>query len=236
MRILVINPNSSEGVTARIRAAADAAARPGETVITVAATGAPELIVTPEDSARAIGAVLAAVDRHATQADGIVLASFGDTGIAEVRARVRVPVVGIARSAYAAATVLGDRFALVSFAPEVAPSLRRTVEEYGLGRHLAGLHVVEGARWSTPGAIQDELLAPIRQLCHSAAAAPSVGSIVLGGGPLAGLAARLQPHVAIPLIDGTTAALSLLRLAVTGLPTPRPARSARTADTNGAIG
>ena len=217
MRVLVINPNSSDGVTARIRAAADAAARPGETVTTVVATGAPELIVTPEDSARATAAVLAAVDRHGPEADGIVLASFGDTGIAEVRARVLVPVVGIARSAYAVATALGERFALVSFAPEVAPSLRRTVEEYGLGRHLAGLHVVEGARWSTPGAIQDELLAPLRRLCISAAATPSVGSIVLGGGPLAGLAARLQPHVPLPLIDGTTAALSLMRLALAGL-------------------
>ncbi len=221
MRVLVVNPNSSEGVTARIRAAADAAALPGETVTTIAANGAPELIVTREDSARAIDAVLAAVGRHGSAVDGIVLASFGDTGIAEVRAKVRVPVVGIARSAYAVATALGDRFALVSFAPEVAPSLRRTVEEYGLERHLAGLHVVEGARWSTPGAIQDELLAPMRQLCISAAAARSVGSIVLGGGPLAGLAARLQPHIPVPLIDGTTAALSLLRLALAGLTTSR---------------
>lgn len=86
MRVLVVNPNISDGVTARIRAAAEAAALPGERITTVAATGAPRLIVTPEDAARATAAVLAAVERHGGQADGIVLTSFGDTGIAAVRA------------------------------------------------------------------------------------------------------------------------------------------------------
>jgi allantoin racemase len=218
MRLLVINPNSSEGVTARIGAAAESAALPGERIETVAAAGAPELIVTPADSARAVGAVVAALERHGAAADGIVLASFGDTGIAEVRARARVPVVGIARAAYAAATALGERFALVSFADEMAPSLRHTVEHYGLGRHLAGLHTVTGAVWSSAGAIQDELAAPMRRLCIEAAAAPGVASIVLGGGPLAGLAARLQPDVPVPVIDGTAAAVTLLRLALSAMP------------------
>jgi len=230
MRLVVINPNSSEGVTARIRAVADSACLPGERVETVAATGAPELIVTPQDGARAVAAVLAAVDRHGARADGIILASFGDTGIAEVRARVAVPVVGIARAAYAAAVALGERFALVSFSPEVAPSLRATVDGYGLSRHLAGVHVVEGQGWSSPGAIQDELLEPLRQCCL-AAAQPGIGSIVMGGGPLAGLAARLQPDVPVPLIDGTAAAVALLRVGLLGmqrgLHQPPPAPSVR---------
>jgi Asp/Glu/hydantoin racemase len=213
MRLLVVNPNSSEGVTARIAAAARAAALPDESIRTVAAAGAPELIVTPEDSREAIGAVLATVDRHGAEVDGIIIASFGDTGIAEVRARTALPVVGIARSAYAVATALGERFALVSFAPEMAPSLRHTVEAYGLGAHLAGLLTPARAHWSAPGAIQDELCAELRALCLQAAAAPGIGSIVLGGGPLAGLAARLQPDVPLPVIDGTAAAVALLRLA-----------------------
>ena len=226
MRLLVVNPNSSEGVTARIRAAAEAAALPGERIETVAAAGAPELIVTPQDAARATGAVLSAVARHGAGADGIVLASFGDTGLAQVRARVRVPVTGIARSAYGAAIALGDRFALVSFSAAMAPSLRQTIEDYGLAPRLAALLTVPDARWSAPEAIQDELQAPMRQLCIEAAGLPGVASVVLGGGPLAGLAARLQPDVPVPLIDGTTAAVALLRLALSGARAARPVLSA----------
>jgi allantoin racemase len=215
VRVLVINPNSSRGVTARIAAAAEAAALRGEQVVTVAATGAPELIVTPEDAAQAEGAVLAAVAHHGEGVDGIVLASFGDTGIGRVRARVTVPVLGIARAGLAVASAVGERFAMVTFAPQMVPALHQTIRDAGHEARLAGMHAVEGWHWSTPGAIQDELFEPIRDLCLLAARDPGVGSIVLGGGPLAGLAARLQPHVPVPVIDGTTAALGLLRLVCT---------------------
>jgi allantoin racemase len=214
--VLVINPNSSRGVTARIAAAAQAAALPGEVVRTVPAEGAPRLIVTPEDSAQAIVAVLAMVDRYGADVDGIVLASFGDTGIAQVRDRVNVPVVGIARAALAVASVAGDRFAMVTFAPEMVPGLRDTVQAAGHGGRLAGLHAVSGKTWSAPGAIVDELRAPILDLCRLAAAEPGVASIVLGGGPLAGLAARLQPDVRVPVIDGTGAAIALIRVLAAG--------------------
>jgi len=220
--VLVVNPNSSPGVTARIDAAAQAAALPGERVRTVAAAGAPALIVTPADGAAAVGAVLAAVARHGDGVDGIVLASFGDTGLEAVRARVRVPVVGIARAAFAVATTVGARFAIVSFAEAVAPSLRASAEGYGFGAELAGVHVLPGAVWSDPGAIQDELGPALGALCRRVAGQGGVDSLVLGGGPLAGLAARVQPAVSIPVIDGTTAALAMLRLALA--PTLAPAR------------
>jgi len=212
VRVLVINPNSSQGVTARIAAAAQAAALPGETVRTLAAEGAPRLIVTPDDTARAIVAVLATVDRYAADVDGIVLASFGDTGLAQVRDRVTIPVVGIARAALAAASVAGERFAMVTFAPEMGPGLRQSVQAAGHGDRLASLHAVSGRGWSAPGAIADELAVPILDLCRLAAAEPGVGSIVLGGGPLAGLAGRLQPDLPVPVIDGTGAAIALIRL------------------------
>jgi len=216
VRVLVINPNSSTGVTARIAAAAQAAALPGEVVQTVAAEGAPRLIVTPDDTAQAILAVLAMVDRYGADVDGIVLASFGDTGIAQVRDRVTVPVVGIASAALAAASVAGERFAMVTFAPEMVPGLRQRVQAAGHAGRLAVLHAVSGQTWSAPGAIVDELRAPILDLCRLAAAEAGVGSIVLGGGPLAGLAARLQPDLPVPVIDGTTAAIALIRVLTGG--------------------
>jgi allantoin racemase len=68
--------------------------------------------------------------------------------------------------------------------------------------------------WTSPGAIQDQLFDPLSRLCHQAARAPGVGSVVLGGGPLAGLATRLQPGLPVPVICGTAAAIALLRLVV----------------------
>ena len=218
MKLLIINPNSSASVTARIDAAAQAARQPGEEITTIRAQGAPELIVTPEDAQRAEAAVTQTLAAWRKPVDGVILASFGDTGLEAVRRQTPLPVVGIAQSAYAMASVLGARMSIVSFAPTMAAALRKTALSYGHEGRLAAMHMVEGAQWDDPGAIQDQLAPQILELCQKSAREDGVGSIVLGGGPLAGLAARLQPQVAVPVIDGTTAAVATLRVALATAP------------------
>jgi len=213
MRLLIINPNTSASVTARIASAAASAALLQDQFVTLTAPFGPSLIVTTEDHSQAVQAVLATVAAYRDPVDGIVIASFGDTALEEVRAQVSVPVIGIARAAYAAAESLGRRFALVSFSPLVAPSLLASLEHYGLADRLALMLTVSDPVYSDPGALQDELRDPLLALCQQAATHPEVGSIVLGGGPLAGLAQRLQASVSCPVIDGTSAAIALMRVA-----------------------
>jgi allantoin racemase len=210
MRLLIVNPNTSRGVTRRIDDAAQAAAQPGDRFVTVPAAFGPDLIVTPQDADRALEGVLAAVERHEGDADGIILASFGDTGIDAVRARTSKPVAGIAHAALTDAAATG-RFAIVSFSPSVAPSLEAIVDHYGLLDHLDAVHVLPDAVWSDPGEIQTELKAPLLQLCRDVAERGGIDAIVLGGGPLAGLACQFQAEVPVRLVDGTTAAITSLR-------------------------
>lgn len=221
MKLLIINPNSSPSVTARIDAAAQAARLPHESITTICAEGAPELIVTPEDALIAEKAVTQTLANWSKPIDGIILASFGDTGLAVVRKQCNVPVVGIAQSAYAMASVIGTRMSIVSFSPAMASALRKTAESYGYGANLVAMHMVEDAHWDDPGAIQDELADELLKLCRLSAHEDKVHSIVLGGGPLAGLAARLQPKVSVPVIDGTTAAIATLRVALMAHPSSK---------------
>lgn len=218
MRLLIINPNSSPTVTARIDAAAQAVRQPGEEITTIYASGAPDLIVTPEDARKAEQAVTQTLAAWKQPVDGVILASFGDTGLEAVRAKSNVPVVGIAQSAYAMASVLGPRMSIVSFAPTMADALRKTALGYGHGDRLVAMHMVQGASWDDPGEIQVQLEAQLLELCQTSAREDRVDSIVLGGGPLAGLAARLQPRVPVPVIDGTTAAIATLRVALGATP------------------
>ncbi len=218
MRLLIINPNSSASVTARIDAAGQAARQSGEQITTIRAVGAPDLIVTPDDARAAERAVTQTLGAWRQPVDGVILASFGDTGLDAVRGQTRVPVVGIAQSAYAMASVLGPRMSIVSFAPTMAEALRKTALGYGHGDRVAAMHMVEDASWDDPGEIQVRLAPQLLALCQKSAREDQVSSIVLGGGPLAGLAARLQSQVGVPLIDGTTAAIATLRVALGGTP------------------
>lgn len=218
MRLLIMNPNSSATVTARIDAAAQAACQPGEEMTTISAAGAPELIVTPEDARTAEAAVTQTIAAWRQPVDGIILASFGDTGLSAVRARTSLPVVGIAQAAYAMASVLGPRMSIVSFAPTMADALRKTALGYGHADRLVAMHMVDGASWDDPGDIQVRFAPQLLELCQLSARADTVSSIVLGGGPLAGLAGRLQAEVPVPVIDGTTAAIATLRVALGSAP------------------
>ena len=216
MRLLIVNPNTSQGVTERIAAAAEAVARPGDTFTTVSAAFGPELIVTEADTHRAIDGVLATVRAHHAPCDGIVLASFGDTGAEEVRRlRPGTPVIGIAGAAFAAAHALGGRFAIVTFSASVVPGLRQKVESLGLKDALLEIASVRDGDRGDPGTIQSRLQSELQALCRDMADR-GARSIVLGGGPLAGTARALGPSVPVPLIDGTQAAIGLMRAATNG--------------------
>jgi len=214
MRLLVINPNTSRGVTRNIRKAADAAALPGDVFRTLCPDDGPELIVTQQDAERASRAVVDTVRGHTDAYDGIVLASFGNTGAEEVRAlRGHVPVIGIASAAFLTAQALGGRFGIVTFGKGLAPGLEAKVREAGLIDALLDIVWVRDGDFGDPGTVQmryrEELAALCAQMQRRGA-----NSIVLGGGPLAGLAQCLSPACPVPVIDGTQAAVNMMRTVV----------------------
>lgn len=211
MRLLVINPNTSRGVTDRIRDAAEAVALPGDTFTTVCPAYGPELIVTDADAEQAKRAVVETVRSYNAPCDGIVLASFGNTGAPEVRAlRTDIPVIGIASAAFGAVRALGGPFGIVTFGKGLLPGLQAKAEEDGLGDALLGISCVPGENFGDPGTVQHRYRDKLAALCaqmHRRGAA----SIVMGGGPLAGLAPQLARDCPVPVIDGTQAAINLMR-------------------------
>ena len=214
MRLLIVNPNTSWGVTRRIAGAAEAVARPGDDFTTLQAAFGPELIVTAADGEEATRGVLETIRKYGDRPDGIVLASFGDTGAERVRAAwPDIPVIGIAEAAFAATQRIGGTFSIVTFAPEVAPPLRQKAEEHGVAGALLRIAALEEPLKGDPAEIADELAAPLTSLC-AICAEEGADSIVLGGGPLAGLAGRIALSCPVPVIDGTQEAVAQLRARV----------------------
>jgi Asp/Glu/hydantoin racemase len=80
MRLLVVNSNTTDAVTARIEAEARAAAAPGTVVEAVTAPFGLPLIVTRADWQVAGTATLAALGARAGHYDAAIIACFGDLG------------------------------------------------------------------------------------------------------------------------------------------------------------
>jgi Asp/Glu/hydantoin racemase len=211
MRLLIVNPNTSLGVTRRIARAAGAVACDGDSFTTLPAAFGPELIVTAEDASEAAQGVLETIRSQTEMPEGIVLASFGDTGADEVRtAWPAIPVIGIAEAAFAAALRIGGPFAIVTFAPEVAPPLREKAIQHGAGAALLRVAALPEPLKQDPAEIADTLFAPLATLCGTCVE-EGAQSIVLGGGPLAGLASRIAATCPVPVIDGTQEAIAQMR-------------------------
>ena len=95
MNIVVINPNSSEAMTADIRNAAERYAA-GRFQVTVLPTpGAPEFIDTVEDRALAAPGMSAIVREYEDKADAFIVACHCDPNLQLLRELTSKPVLGI---------------------------------------------------------------------------------------------------------------------------------------------
>jgi Asp/Glu/hydantoin racemase len=139
MRILVLNPNTSESITARLASAAKKAAA-SETVIVplTAPRGVPYIATRAE--AQIGGAIaLEMLAEHHRDFDAAIIAAFGDPGLFGARELFDLPVVGLAEASMLTACMLGRRFAIVTFARALGPWYEDCVEMHGLSGRCAGV-------------------------------------------------------------------------------------------------
>lgn len=213
--LLVINPNTSASISALLQSTVQAEAGARVRVRTVTARFGAPYIADEASYAVAAHAVLDAwaadLASGAPPADAVLIGCFGDPGLLALREASPVPVTGLAEAAFHAAARHG-RYAVVTGGARWAPMLQRLATALGLHRLLAGIHTVEatGAALAADPPAARRLLA---QACRDAQQRHGAQALILGGAGLAGLAAQLQPHVPVPLIDsvvaGTHAALHL---------------------------
>lgn len=205
--LLIINPNTSAAVSDLLQVHAQNMAGPRVRVRTVTARfGAPYIAC--EASYTVAGhAVLdawaAALAQDEAAPDAVLIGCFGDPGLLALRESCAVPVSGLAEAAFNEAARHG-RFAIVTGGPRWKPILERLAHTLGHGAALAGIHAVAptGAQLAQDPVAAHILLA---QACRQAVGEFRAQAIILGGAGLAGLAAAIQPHVEVPVIDSVLA-------------------------------
>jgi allantoin racemase len=214
MRIRVINPNTTESMTAKIAKAARAVAGPGTLIEAVTSPMGPASIESHYDEALSVPGLLASIAHGETQAvDGYVIACFGDPGLDAARELARGPVLGIAEAAMHAASFLGRGFSVVTTLGRTAGRAWDLAEHYGMARFCLGVHACEIpvlALETDPGA-----RATITQVCRAALDQDGSDAIVLGCAGMADLCAAISAELGVPVVDGVSAATVLVQSLVT---------------------
>ena len=221
MKLLIANPNTTQAVTDRIAAVARAAASPGTEIVAVTAARGVPYISSRAEAVIGAAALLDLLAAHAGGADAAVVAAFSDPGLYAARELLDIPVVGLAEAAMLTACMLGRRFAIVTFSPALGPWYQEAVDTVGLAGRCSGVHCLAEPFADIAG-VAEEKAARLVALCADAVAA-GAEVCILGGAPLAGLAAQVAHEVAVPLVDGVAAAVRQAE-ALVGL-RPRKARA-----------
>lgn len=191
-RVLLINANTTQGVTELIERHARAAV--GGEVEWKAVTAAFGAAYISSEAAYAVAghAALDCLEREAAGCDAVYLACFGDPGLFALREAARVPVVGMAEASMREAAKRG-RFSIVTGGPAWQPILRRLALALDLSSELVKVRALP-----LPG---PELAARPELISEEVEKASEDGAqtVIIGGAALAGLARKLESR--IPLID-----------------------------------
>jgi len=138
--ILVVNPNTSQEMTAAIDRVAQAAAGPSAHVVTIRSQRGPYTIEGALDTALATAGMLEVVAAYPDPFDAVVVACFGDPGVDALRMLVQVPVIGIGAASFMQAACLSQRFAIVTPVAGTPARSAAFTAAMGLTRQFVGTY------------------------------------------------------------------------------------------------
>lgn len=208
MKLLLINPNTTNTMTRTIAAAARAAAGASTEVVAVQPTFGPVSIESHyEEAFAAAGVAEQAWLARAAPPQATVIACFGDPGLDAAREVLDGPVLGIAEAAFHAASLLATGFSVVTTLTRTCVTAERLVQRYGFERTCRGVHGTD-----IPVLALEDGSAALEQIEHAAREALArdrSGALVLGCAGMAPLCAQLSRRLSVPVVDGVAAAVKL---------------------------
>lgn len=206
MRILILNPNTTESVTSLMVDAGRAVAAPDSVLVGMTASkGFPYIANRAEAQIGGAVALEMLAEAHAGF-DGAIIAAYGDPGLLGARELFDIPVVGVSEAAMLTACMLGARFVVVTFATALCGWYQDCVAMHGLSERCAGVVALDRV-FSSIEEVQADNFEPLVTLANQAIVERGADVMIFAGAPLAGLAAKARSRIPAPIIDPVAAAV-----------------------------
>ncbi len=203
MRVLVINPNSNEQVTDKLRESLGIFDHVA-TIECVTLAAGPFGIETDADVALAASLVVARVGGEHDY-DAFVIACYSDPGLADCRQRTDKPVFGMQESALKEAARDERRFGVLALSDESIARHLPYIDKLGLRRQLAAelpLDISVEQSAADPASLE-KVIATGRRLIEEFGA----DTIVLGCAGMAALQGAVERALCVPVIEPVRAAV-----------------------------
>ena len=206
MKILCINPNSSQEVTVGIEKICKNYALADTEVEVKCIQQAPSGIESYHDAAISEKYLLDKFEEWKNEYDGFIIACHSDIGVDLLRELTDKPVIGIGEASMLFALPLGHKFSILSLKRKKIPQKEDLVKKYGLENRCAsirvtGLGVVDNNRGKREKLIQEG---------EKAVKEDGAEVLILGCAGMAGLDKEIEKIINVPVIDGVVSALMLI--------------------------
>jgi allantoin racemase len=212
MLIHVVNPNTTQSMTHKIKLAAQAAAARGTQILATQPDMGPVSIEGYYDEVFAMPGMLQRIGEAEKQnVAGHIIACFDDTGLDAARMMATAPVVGIGEAAFHAASLIAGKFSVVTTLGRSIPVIEHNLVRYGLASRCAKVRAAE-----VPVLSLEEPDSPARKHISAeielAKMQDRCEAIVLGCAGMADLALSLSQEHGLPIIDGVSVAVGLIEM------------------------
>jgi len=210
MRILLINPNTSQSFTDKIQTIAQQYALPTTQAVAVNPAYGPRSIESIYDELLSSAGTLEIALEQRENYDAFVIACYSDhPTVYALREVTGKPVLGIAEASMYVACMLGYKFSVVTTNDAWGPLLWDAVKHYGLAERCASVRTT-GMAVLALEANEQETEPLIEQEARKAIQEDGAEVICLGCAGMAGLDKHLEERLGVPVVDGVIAALKLL--------------------------
>lgn len=207
MRLLIVNPNSTASMTAKIETAARSVALPETEIIATNPSDGPASIQGYYDEAMSLAGMLGII-KSAPDVDAVIIACFDDTGLDAARCVTDRPVIGIGEAAYHMASMLSNKFSVVTTLARSVPALEHNLIRYGLMARCARVRSSEVPVLDLENP-NGKAVAQISEEIRLSIVEDRAEAIVLGCAGMTDMAQSLSEEHGLPVLDGVVCAVSL---------------------------
>ena len=210
MRILVLNPNTTEAFTEAIARTAVQVKAPGTEVICANPTAGPNSIESDYDEMLSVAPCLDVVLPRRDEFDALVVACYGNHPLVyAAREALKQPVIGIMEASLHLAYLVGERYSIITSGDRAVSMFWRGARALGMAERCASIRSTH-----TPVlALEGEHKLDVRELiCREARLAieqDDAEVISLGCAGMVGLADEMTKELGVPVIDGVAAGVKV---------------------------
>ncbi|MGI6317959.1 MAG: aspartate/glutamate racemase family protein [Dethiobacteria bacterium] len=209
MKLLIINPNTSDEMTSNIDSIAKKYARKETEIVTVHSRKGPVSIESQfEEAIIAEPLFERIIEGNQNDYDAIIIACYGDPHLYAAREISDIPVLGVAECSMHIASLLGYKFSIVTIIESTRPMLEELIKKNGLESRCASIKTTAFSPTDFEKQ-SDDVLKVLTEAAKDAVENDGAEVICLGCAGMAGIDKPMSEKLGVPVLDGVACAVKM---------------------------